>query len=130
MLIRNYNSIMHTFYYLNHMYLKTKRDCFLLSNSFLTSGTVLWSVIIDSVLTWVTRGPLSAYIWSLQNYMLILLCHLTISAQSSGSLSNKGTFKWHRHRLSTFIHHPIYANTPNDNQTCYRILCTGNSPLA
>ena len=42
------------------MYIKTKRDCFLLS--FLTSGIIFWSEIIDSVLTWVTHGPLSAYI--------------------------------------------------------------------
>ena len=74
MLITNYNSIMHTFYYYNHMYIKTKRDFFLLSNSFLTSGTILWSVIIDSVLTWVTRGPPSAYIWSLQNYICCTYC--------------------------------------------------------
>ena len=56
MLITNYNSIMHTFYCYNHMYIKRIRDCFLLS--FLTTGTIFWSVIIDSVLTWVTRGPL------------------------------------------------------------------------
>ena len=42
------------------MYIKTKGYYFLLS--FLTSRTIFWSVIIDSVLTWFTRGPLSAYI--------------------------------------------------------------------
>ena len=42
-----------------YMYINTIQYCFLLS--FLTSGTIFWSVIIDSVLTWVTRGPLSAY---------------------------------------------------------------------
>ena len=38
---------MHTFYCYNHMYIKTIPDCFLLS--FLTSGTILWSLIIDTV---------------------------------------------------------------------------------
>ena len=42
------------------MYVKTIRAVFLLS--FLKSGTIFWSVIIDSVFTRVTRGPLSAHI--------------------------------------------------------------------
>ena len=53
---------MHTSYCYNHIYIKTIRDlyCFLLS--FITYWTIFWSVIIGNVLTWVTRGPLSAYI--------------------------------------------------------------------
>ena len=62
MFITNYDSIMHTLYCYNHTYIKTIRDYFLLS--FHRSWTIFLSVIIDSVLTRVTRGPLSAYIWS------------------------------------------------------------------
>ena len=56
------NCIMNKFYCFNHTHIKTIRDCFL--HSFLTSGTIFWSLIIDSELTRVTRGPLSAPIWS------------------------------------------------------------------
>ena len=52
MLITNYDSVIHTFYCYNHIYIQTIRDCFLLS--FLTCGTIFWSVWIDSVWTWVT----------------------------------------------------------------------------
>ena len=42
------------------MFIKTIQECFLIS--FLTSGTIFWSVIIDSVLTCVTRCPISEFI--------------------------------------------------------------------
>ena len=57
MLITDFNIIMHTFYCYNHMYIKRYGIVFyFLSN--------IWDYILEpnnSMLTWVTRGPLSEY---------------------------------------------------------------------
>ena len=92
---------MHTFYCYNHMYIKTIRDCFLLS--FLTSGTIFWSEIIDSVLTLVTRGPLydpSAKKNWLSDRMSSTINYIEISITC---ILDPGAYEIYRHEALLFI---------------------------
>ena len=73
---------MHTFYCYNHMI----RDCFLLS--FLTSGTIFWSVIIDSVLTGLP----------------VVLFQRTYDPSEMGSKTKAGSGREFRNRKSGFLY--------------------------
>ena len=120
MLITNYNCIMHTLYCYNYMYIKTIQDCFLLS--FLTSGSIFWSVIKDSVLTSFIRGPLSAYISS-------ICCSQVWTKKTGKTIYIKDV------RPSDKFDNPylIIPWVTNDNSehlcepvsgTCFRVICT------
>ena len=88
MLITNYKSIIHTFYCYNHMYIhiKTIWDCFLLS--FLTSGTIFWSVIIDCVNMGYPWSSFSVHMILLQSRWASCLMFLTILNTSASSILN------------------------------------------